>query len=162
MNPWQRDVQKFQKMIGRPPEKFPPDEETRALRSRLLIEECQETVDALKANDTIEVLDGLCDVIYIALGTAEAYGVDLEPVFAEVQRSNMTKFPNGVCTINEYGKVKKPDDWQPPDLALVLARDPIALAVENELRAFQSFCDAREDRRRLEEELLRKTVRPSI
>lgn len=152
MNPWQRMVKDFQSVIGKHSiETRPPDEDTRKLRARLLEEECKETIEALEANDWEGVIDGLCDVIYIALGTAESYGVDLEPFFEEVHRANMAKFPGGVVTINEHGKVQKPADWKGPDHRRVLARDPVSQAHRNEALAYLAWTAAREDRRRCEE-----------
>lgn len=170
MNPWQRDVRKFQSLIGKHSvETYPPDGNTRDLRARLLAEECQETVDALYANDTLEVIDGLTDIIYIAFGTAESYRIDLEPHWVETHRANMSKFTGGVVTINEFGKVKKPDDWRPPEHGRVYAEleaRPLEIALRNEERAFQAYRDAQEDRRRIQEQVLKgtvpATVRPSI
>lgn len=38
-----------------------------------------------------EVSDALGDILYVVLGSAVAYGIDLEPVFDEIHRSNMSK-----------------------------------------------------------------------
>lgn len=152
MNPWQRMVREFQDVIGKHSiETRPPDEATRKLRARLLAEECKETIDALEADDWEGVIDGLCDVIYIALGTAESYGVDLEPFYEEVHRANMAKFPKGVVTINEYGKVQKPADWKGPDHQRIARRDPVHQAHRSEALAMLAWTAAREERRRVEE-----------
>lgn len=45
-----------------------------------------------KPANIFEVVDGLADLDYVGpCGTAVAFGVDLDPIFKEVHRSNMTK-----------------------------------------------------------------------
>lgn len=42
--------------------------------------------------NVFEVVDGLADLDYVGpCGTAVAFGIDLDPIFQEVHRSNMTK-----------------------------------------------------------------------
>lgn len=65
--------------------------ERAALRSALLVEECQETVEAIARGDMEKVADGLADVIYVAVGAALEFGIPLDRVWAEVHRSNMAK-----------------------------------------------------------------------
>lgn len=119
------------------------------LRARLLMEECVETCMALlhgndkgvlemyddamhawfmkragrgRLTDGIEgVADGLADVIVIALGTAVAAGIALQPVFDEVMAANERKVEPS-ARIREDGKLLKPDGWIGPDVAAVLAR----------------------------------------
>lgn len=88
------------------------------LRSYLVKEEAKETVDAYEANDLIEVLDGLCDVLYVTLGAFEAIGVDAQTLFDEVHRTNMAKIGGPVDPVT--GKQLKPPGWKPPDLASLL------------------------------------------
>ncbi len=59
------------------------------------------------------LVDGLCDLLYVVYGTAVTMGVDLEPVFAEVQRSNMTKDGGGK---DAGGKIEKGPNFTPPDV----------------------------------------------
>lgn len=84
------------------------------LRCDLLEEETEEFVCAVKLGDLPGAVDALCDVIYVALGAAVTFGVDLAPVFAEVHRSNMAKVGGPV---REDGKKLKPEGWKPPDVA---------------------------------------------
>jgi predicted HAD superfamily Cof-like phosphohydrolase len=92
-----------------------PTVRDRFLRRSLIHEEAEETRDALVRCDLVEVADGLCDLIYVALGTAVACGIDLEPIFAEVHRTNMAKLQGGHK--REDGKWQKPAGWQPPRIA---------------------------------------------
>lgn len=109
------------------------------LRAALIIEEALETAAALVGcrraaelvhealsdmptnaqPDLVAAIDGIVDTIYVAYGAAEALGIDLEPFYDEVHASNMAK-ANG--KINAIGKLEKPADWTPPDIAGVLAQ----------------------------------------
>jgi len=88
------------------------------LRIRLILEEPTETAKAIYGNDLLEAIDGLCDSLYVILGTAVAFGVDIYPFFAEVHRSNMAKrHPDtGKVLKDLFGKVIKPAGWTPPDI----------------------------------------------
>lgn len=65
--------------------------------------------------DLVELADALGDQDYIAEGTRLAFGINGEPIAAEIQRSNMAKFKYGVKR-REDGKILKPADWTPPDI----------------------------------------------
>lgn len=59
-----------------------PDRKTRALRSTLVLEELRETLTAAEKDDFVEFVDGLIDVLYVAVGTNVSYGIkSVEPVF---------------------------------------------------------------------------------
>lgn len=90
--------------------------DVRVLRTRLILEEVSELVEAEAFNDLIKIADALADIIYIVLGTALVYGIPLDRVFDEVHRSNMAKAPDGVVTLREDGKVMKPTGWTSPDI----------------------------------------------
>lgn len=117
MNPYQKMVrefhQKFDCTIG----------ETPAIRDQILAadliyEESIETIDALERGDIVEAIDGLCDLIYVAFGAAIRLGIDLDPFFVEVHRSNMDK--TGGDTRAD-GKILKPAGWQAPKIFEILA-----------------------------------------
>jgi predicted HAD superfamily Cof-like phosphohydrolase len=61
------------------------------LRDRLIREEADEYKGAAIEGDLVEVADGLADLLYVVLGTCVAHGIDIQPIFDEVHRSNMTK-----------------------------------------------------------------------
>ena len=67
----------------------------------------------------VEVLDAVCDIIVVALNTPILLGVDLEPFFDEVQRSNMTKVGGPK---REDGKALKPLTFSPPDLVSLVEK----------------------------------------
>ena len=88
------------------------DDATVEFRSRLLNEEAGEFETAARHRDLVEMADALADMLYVILGTASVFGIDLEPVFREVHRSNMTKLPPG----GVRRKPVKGPDWSPPDI----------------------------------------------
>lgn len=90
------------------------------LRYDLIKEELGEFSVADMDRNIVEVADALTDLLYVVYGAGHAYGIDLDKCFAEVHRSNMTKFPNGKAIRNEAGKVMKPDSYEPPNLKKVL------------------------------------------
>jgi len=65
----------------------------------------------------VEVIDGLCDLLYVAIGTAVEAGVDLSEPFREVHASNMLKL---LGPKREDGKQLKPEGWCPPDIESIL------------------------------------------
>lgn len=68
------------------------------LRHNLHAEEYEEVRMAMENCDIVELADGIADLIYVLCGTAVSYGIPLDKVFAEVQRSNMSKLvPCGDC-----------------------------------------------------------------
>ena len=91
------------------------------LRMDLLDEEVSELHEAVEKGDVVKIADAIADIAYVAVGTAVAYGIPFDAVFAEVHRSNMTK----VNTPAEAKLVKGPG-YEPPDIAGVLidAADP--------------------------------------
>ena len=87
----------------------------RDLRTALLVEEVRELTDAAAAGDIVGIADGIADVVYVAIGTAVAYGIPFDEVFREVHRSNMTK----VNTPDE-AKLVKGLGYEPPRIAEIL------------------------------------------
>jgi len=89
------------------------------LRIKLIEEEAEEFAEAVRANDLPEIVDALCDLLYVTYGAAVALGIDLDPFFREVHRANMMKVGGSK---RADGKWMKPADWKPPDIAGLLER----------------------------------------
>ena len=70
------------------------------LRYSLIKEEADEIKEALEKKDYGEIIDGCCDVIYVALGLMDAMGIDGDKAFQYVQDCNMSKF----CDTEEDAK----------------------------------------------------------
>ena len=119
MNEAQRGVLEFHKQFEIHIGKFPtvPDEKTTALRIRLIQEEFDELKEALNAKDLTGIAKELGDLLYVVYGTAVSCGIDMEPVFEEVQRSNMSKVGGYK---REDGKWVKPDTYSPADIGPIL------------------------------------------
>ncbi|AXQ52907.1 MazG-like nucleotide pyrophosphohydrolase [Microbacterium phage Neferthena] len=142
----QRQVRAFHEGMGQPVGTSPralPDDRV-AVRIELIREEfVDELIPALGASmitpdkvqvgvgpqDVVEVADAAIDILYVVYGLLVEMGIDAEPLFDEVQASNMSKFgadgkaiiagendPDGVFP----GRVKKGPNYFKPDLARVL------------------------------------------
>lgn len=118
---WFADVlefhRKFEVYIGATPS-IPP-ENVRVLRTCLEDEEKLELIRACYAKDLPGIADGIADLIYVLLGRAIAYGIDLRPIWDEVQRANMAKVGG---PLRGDGKKLKPPGWTPPNIVGVLSR----------------------------------------
>lgn len=134
MHDAQKKVHQFYEKMECPTAPAEPAIRDAQLSARLLLEEALETVVGLvgrdgalslmqdfalkvhdgpdAAPDLVEVVDGLCDTIYVAYGRAEAVGIDLEPYFNAVHAANMQKEAR---VIDGHGKRGfKPADWVDP------------------------------------------------
>lgn len=109
----------FGQRVGEKPE-FPDSEFERALRIKLMTEEMKEYEQAEHNNDLNNLAVELADIIYIACGTAVSYGIPLDEVFNAIHQANMNKLVDGKVIRREDGKIKKPDGWQPADIAGIL------------------------------------------
>lgn len=111
----------FGQRVGTKPE-FPDSEFERALRIKLMKEEINEYNKAEDNNDITNLAVELADIIYIACGTAVSYGIPLDDVFNAIHQANMNKLVDGKVIRREDGKIKKPDGWQPADIAGILKK----------------------------------------
>ena len=92
-------------------------EKINSLRLSLIQEELDELTEAIKENDILEVADALTDILYVTYGAGQAFGINLDKCFDEVQRSNMSKLgEDGKPIYNELGKVMKGPKYFKPDL----------------------------------------------
>ena len=78
----------------------------------------QELTDAFNADDKVEVLDAILDIIVVSVGMAHSAGFDIEGGWEEVIRSNMSKVDQetGKVLKREDGKILKPASFSPPNL----------------------------------------------
>lgn len=84
--------------------------EEKLLRIKLLTEETAELIEAIADNNIVKVADAIADILYVTYGSANAFGIDIEPIFDEVHRSNMTKEYDETLT----KRVFKGPSYSPP------------------------------------------------
>ncbi len=94
------------------------NEETKRLRIRLIEEEFDELKEAMAGDDLAAVAKEMADLLYVVYGTAVSYGIDMDPVFREVHRSNMSKVGGYK---REDGKWVKPATYSPARIEPILA-----------------------------------------
>jgi len=84
----------------------------------LIKEEVEELDEAIDADDRVEKLDALLDIMVVTLGALHSLGVDDENAWKEVISSNMSKIDaeTGKVLKREDGKVIKPDTFKSPRL----------------------------------------------
>ena len=88
------------------------------LRLRLMDEELTEVFEAINLRDPVLAAHELADLLYVVFGTAVAFGVPIDDVFAAVARANLSKIDSTTGKPYEVdnGKVKKgPDYYNPTD-----------------------------------------------
>ena len=113
----------FMKTFGQEVKTMPSlsSEKINKLRISLINEELEEFKDAIRNNDLKEVADALTDILYVTYGAGQAFGINLDKCFDEVQRSNMSKLgEDGKPIYNELGKVMKGPKYFKPDLSKFL------------------------------------------
>jgi predicted HAD superfamily Cof-like phosphohydrolase len=112
MNPF-KDIDKFQTACDQK-----PSQENYAMYLSLIDEEVGELVEAVAANDKVEQLDALVDILVVTMGAIRAGGFDGEGAWKEVMDTNFAKIDaeTGKVRKREDGKVLKPEGWQPPKL----------------------------------------------
>lgn len=124
----QQQVRDWMKKAGQIVRDTPtsPEVALALFRIALIEEEVGELAESLAKENMVEVADAMGDILYVVLGTAVSLGIDLEPVFQEIHRSNMTKLVqdgNGQWTLTKRadGKVLKPASYEPPDLQPIIS-----------------------------------------
>ena len=126
------DVITFQKRFSLPAPAAPRHLQSDVMfgRIEMILEELRELMEAYRTRRTgsrdcehaysiAKVADALIDLNYFVLGTAAMMGLPWEAMWDEVQRANMTKEPiksADESKRNNVLDVRKPANWQPPDL----------------------------------------------
>jgi predicted HAD superfamily Cof-like phosphohydrolase len=92
---------------------------------KLIVEEFWELQNAIKADDKVEQLDALVDILVVTIGAIHSMGADGEGAWNEVMRSNFAKIDKitGKVRKREDGKVLKPEGWIPPELESFVSKD---------------------------------------
>lgn len=136
----QEQVRKFHAAtgcyIGNKPH-IPPLVPVLRLRHNLTSEELLEQIEAEVAGDLIAAADALGDRLFVLLGDCVSYGIDIEPIFNEIVRSNMTKTIDG--TFRADGKYLKGPSYQPPNLEPIIQAQ--IDAVDNQQTLPLNKCD---------------------
>lgn len=117
-------VREFHDAFGvtRPTRPTLPPQEVIDLRIELIREEFEELKVALAAGDIVGAADAVADLLVVVYGSGDVFGMDVDRLFSEVHRSNMSKLlPDGSVLKREDGKVLKGPDYSPPDLLPILA-----------------------------------------
>lgn len=124
-------IVEFYEAIGSPLPKRPltPTTSSIQLRQTLIDEEYAEVTAAFQAIQTAQangdaidaapLMHELADLLYVVYGAMWAFGIDPDLIFAEVHRANMQKVGG---PRRADGKLLKPPDWQPANVAGVVAK----------------------------------------
>ena len=89
-----------------------------ALRKRLIEEEVDELMEAMRTYNKADILKELVDIVVVCVGMADTYGWDFDEAFQRVHQSNMSKVgKNGKTKNRSDGKVLKSENYVPPDLS---------------------------------------------
>jgi predicted HAD superfamily Cof-like phosphohydrolase len=108
------------------------DVRTRELRIKLIQEEFEELREAITQGDLESISKEIADLLYVVYGTAVSYGIDMDPVFREVHRSNMSKVGGYK---REDGKWVKPATYSPACIEPILAEQSGLSVVRPESKA---------------------------
>ena len=115
-NPF-RDQEKFMKACDQSVDSF--NQKQFDLYVNLIDEEFDELKTAIAANDKVEMVDALIDILVVTIGAIHSMGADGDGAWKEVMKTNFAKIDKvtGKVVKREDGKVLKPDGWTPPALA---------------------------------------------
>jgi len=110
MNQYLKSVAEFHETFKAPILESPqiPSKERCELRVSLLQEELNELKQAIEDNDITEIADALADLQYVLSGAVLEFGLKdrFDELFAEVQRSNMSKAcetqQEAIATLSHY------------------------------------------------------------
>jgi predicted HAD superfamily Cof-like phosphohydrolase len=95
------------------------------LYKNLIEEEFNELTIAEMANNRVEQLDALIDILVVTIGAIHSMGADAEGAWKEVMRTNFAKIDHetGKVRKREDGKVLKPLGWTAPELNTFLIKE---------------------------------------
>ena len=112
-NPFQ-DIDKFHTACDQEPSYM-----NYSMYLTLIDEEKKELDEAVEAEDRVEQLDALIDILVVTMGAIRAGGFDGEGAWEEVMKTNFAKIDpeTGKVRKREDGKVLKPEGWKSPELA---------------------------------------------
>jgi predicted HAD superfamily Cof-like phosphohydrolase len=117
MNPF-RDQEKFMRACDQSVDGY--NEAQFKLYVDLIDEEYNDELKAaIAADDRVEQLDALIDILVVTIGALHSMGADAEGAWKEVMKTNFAKIDKetGKVRKREDGKVLKPVGWSPPVLA---------------------------------------------
>lgn len=102
-----------------------PDYTIVEYRTKFLEEELQEFRDACAEGSLVKALDALCDLAWVAMGTAHYFRAPWDEAWAEVRRANNDRVlvtPENCPPEKRYRKdmVMKPPGWREPDILGVI------------------------------------------
>ena len=92
-----------------------PSRDVVNMRTRRVTEEIKELLEAMDNGDLIGVADGIADLIYVLVGTALSFGINLPSIWDAIHSANMKK-----DRIGPDGKCIKPPGWTHPDINAIL------------------------------------------
>ncbi len=115
MNNQQKMVREFHKKFGYTINNTPMllKKSLLRLRADFISEESDEFHEAVEEEDLTRMADALGDLLYFVNGTGVALGIDLQPIFLEIHRSNMTK---AVAKIEDGKGDKTKESFSPPNI----------------------------------------------
>lgn len=99
----------------------------------VLLSEVKELFVGMETGDLVEIVDGLGDVIYVALSIANTYGIQMQSIMEAICQNNLAKIVEPV-QFWPNGKLKKPEDHVAPDIAGLIL-DQVEGGTEDQFRA---------------------------
>jgi len=108
-----KDIDTFQEACDQQ-----PSPENYKMYLTLIDEEMDELLEAVAADDKVEQLDALIDILVVTIGAIRAGGMNGEGAWKEVMDTNFAKIDKetGKVRKREDGKVLKPEGWKEPQL----------------------------------------------
>lgn len=110
------DVAKFHQIILQQPQLTPEDQWRGflTLRHNFIEEELRELNTAIYDADLVGAVDGLLDIIYVAIGTLYTLGLPFDPLWNAVHTANMQK-ERGLTKRGVFYDARKPEGWVGPE-----------------------------------------------